>query len=192
MTIKEQILRVLVKVKREGMLELISFLENSDFFKAPASTKYHGSYEGGLAEHSLNVYSCLAAKNSTYNLGIDEDTLAITALLHDACKINFYKVEQKWRKDANNKWESYETFGVDDQFPAGHGEKSVIMLQKHIKLTDLEILMIRWHMGGFEGKDNPMALQNAMSMYPEVVALHAADLEATYIIEGKKKDEILI
>lgn len=194
-TVKQQIIEILLEVKREGIDKLIAYLEESDFFTAPASTKYHGSYEGGLAEHSLNVYTCLLEKNVTYNLGLDTETIAITALLHDVCKINFYKKGLKnvkegkkldWKGREVDNWVEKEVYEVEDNFPVGHGEKSVITIMRFIKLTDLEIAMIRWHMGAFEGLNN-LALQNAMNKWPEVVALHTADLEATYIIEERNK-----
>jgi hypothetical protein len=194
-TIKQQIIEILLDTKIPGINDLIACLEDSDFFTAPASTKYHGSHEGGLAEHSLNVYTSLAAKNDTYNLDLSKETIAITSLLHDVCKINFYKKGFKNVKDGKkigwggkevDNWIEKEVWEVEDQLPFGHGEKSVILIMRFIKLTDLEIAMIRWHMGAFEGKDN-YALQNAMNKWPEVVALHTADLEATYIIEERNQ-----
>lgn len=200
-TVKQRIIEELTKVERPGMSNLIKFLEESDYFTAPASTKFHSCCEGGLAEHSLNVMTCLDEKNDTYNLGLSHSTIAITALLHDICKVNFYKKGFKnvkegkkldWKGREVDNWVEKEVWEVEDQFPVGHGEKSVFIILQYITLTEIEIAMIRWHMGGFEGKDNPMALQNAMNKWPEVVAMHTADLEATYILENKDKDEILI
>jgi HD superfamily phosphohydrolase YqeK len=199
-SIKDQIIKILVEVKRPGMDKLIKFLEESDFFTAPASTKYHGSYEEGLSEHSLNVFTTLSTKNDTYNLGLDKETIAITALLHDVCKINFYKKGIKnvkegkkinWKGQEVDNWIEKEVWEVEDKLPFGHGEKSVIIVMRYIELTDLEIAMIRWHMGAFDNKDN-LALQNAMNMWPQVVAMHTADLEASYIIESKEKDELIV
>lgn len=198
-SVKEQIIKALVEVKRPGMDMLLAYLEESDFFTAPASTKYHSCHEGGLAEHSLNVLTCLIEKNKIYNLGLGPDTVAITALLHDICKINFYKKGFKnvkdgkkidWKGREVDNWIEKEVWEVEDQFPIGHGEKSVIILQQYIQLTPVEIAMIRWHMGGFDG--SAMGLQNAQNMWPEVTAMHTADLEATYILENKDKDEIII
>jgi hypothetical protein len=194
-SVKQQIIEILLEVKREGMDKLITYLEESDFFTAPASTKYHNSYEGGLAEHSLNVYTCLTEKNITYNLGLDKEEIAVTALLHDVCKINFYKKGFKnvkdgkkldWKNREVDNWIEKEVWEVEDSYPIGHGEKSVIMLMKFIYLSEVEIAMIRWHMGAFASKDDK-ALQNAMNKWPEVVALHASDLEATYIIEERNQ-----
>ena len=92
---KEEFLELLKEVKREGIEELIKFLETSDFFKAPASTRYHGNYEGGLVEHSLKVYEILKHKvqNCIMPINISEESIKIIALLHDICKTNFYKVD---------------------------------------------------------------------------------------------------
>lgn len=186
---KEKILEVLKTVKRLEIESLITFLEESDFFKAPASTKYHGNFEGGLAEHSWNVYQIFKRKVQGYKLDIPEDSIVIAGLLHDICKVNFYTKETKWRKDCNGRWESYEDYGVCDSFPVGHGEKSVMMLQKFINLTDTEIMLIRWHMGGFESEDNRMHLYNALELCPAIAALHTADMEATYLLERKEVAE---
>lgn len=80
-------------IKRDGINELLEWLEKSDFFVAPASTKYHGAYAGGLVEHSLNVYECLKGIVSKYpELNISDETIAIVSLFHDICKANFYKI----------------------------------------------------------------------------------------------------
>lgn len=181
---KDKIIKILSSVEREGIDKLIDFLEGkSDYFTAPASTKYHGNFEGGLAEHCFNVYTLLKEKNERFNLGLSEETVIITGLLHDMCKVNFYKKEQKWRKDSNGKWEGYEAYGCEDTYPIGHGEKSIIMLQHFIKLNKEEVLLIRWHMGGFESKDNSMHMHNAYDKLPACVAIHAADIEASYLLE---------
>jgi hypothetical protein len=196
-SVKEKIINALSGIKRSGMDMLVAYLSESDFFTAPASTKYHSSYEGGLAEHSWNVFTCLVEKNRTYNLGLGPDTLAITALLHDVCKVNFYKrgiknvkegKKTNWKGQEVDNWVEKEVWEVEDQLPLGHGEKSVIILQQYIQLTPVEIAMIRWHMGGYGSNDN-MALQNAQNMWPEVTAMHTADLEATYILENEVKNE---
>ena len=134
------------KVNREGMDALIEFLvENTDYFTAPASTKYHGNYEGGLIRHSNNVVNLLYEKNKRYNLGIPDESIIICGLLHDICKCNFYQKSVKWEKE-NGKWKSFLSYSIKDTMPLGHGAKSVIILQEFIKLTDLEKYMIMWHM----------------------------------------------
>lgn len=204
--LREQFIELLRGTKREGMEELIGFLCISDFFTAPASTRYHSCHEGGLAEHSFNVYKCLRNKvlktddegNYISEFGsYDKDTVIITALLHDICKTNFYISEPKNKKvyspegmksDSNGRfdWVSYMGYTVDDKAPLGHGEKSVIMLMQYIKLTKDEMYAIRWHMGGFEAKENYDALSETFKKYPLALALHEADLEATYLLESEE------
>lgn len=181
--VKVKIISLLSSTARTGIERVIKYLEESDFFVAPASTKYHGNYDGGLAEHSLNVYELLKEKNERFNLGLLEDTVAVTALLHDFCKINFYNKQKCWRKNDSNRWEDYMGYKVQDDFPVGHGEKSVIMIQNFIRLTKQEILLIRWHMGNTEPKEMQMNLNNAWELFPAAVALHTADMEASYLLE---------
>jgi len=173
---KENILIQLNKTKRPGMDKLISFLDNSDYFTAPASTKYHGSYKGGLADHSWHVFELLKEKNERYKIGLAFDTIIICGLLHDVCKINHYVPY-----GANYK--------VNDISPTGgHGEKSVFILQRFIELSDEEVAMIRWHMGMFDPSvqvDYPhgFAFRAACKKWPGVPALISADYEATSFVE---------
>jgi len=120
-------------------------------------------------------------------LGLDDDTVAIVSLLHDICKMDTYVIEKAWRKDAANKWEQYEKYVHKEQFPIGHGDKSVILLQQYLRLRAEEVIMIRWHMGGYEPKENYRAISNAWGLYKAAVALHTADLEATYILEHETR-----
>lgn len=193
---KQIIIGILVATDRPGIENLITYLQETDFFKAPASTKYHGAYEGGLAEHSLDVYHILQLKNDYYSLGLSSDTIAITALLHDICKINFYVQETKnvckgtkvneWGKTVKD-WQEELVWVCKDQFPVGHGEKSVITALKFIQLSDLEIAMIRWHMGGYEPKDNYRDMSNAVDLYKPIVALQTADMEASHLLDLEDK-----
>lgn len=189
---KDKIIDLLSSVEREGMKELIVFLQGSDYFRAPASTKYHGNFEGGLAEHSYKVYTLFKEKNESFNLGLSEDTVAITALCHDICKINFYKRGIKnvkegkklnWKGQEVDNWVEKEVWEVDDIYPIGHAEKSIILLQRFIELSDEEVLLIRWHMGGFESKENSMYMYKAYELLPACVALHTADIESSYLLE---------
>lgn len=188
MQVKEEIIEILRATNREGIEDVIKYLEETDFFVAPASTRFHGNYDGGLAEHSLNVYKLLQAKNKQFDLGLAEDTIAITALLHDVCKINLYHKAMKNRQNPKTlKWEKYQGYGYEDSFPVGHGEKSVIQLMHFIRLKKQEIAMIRWHMGGYEDKSQQNNLSAAWNMYPAGTALHTADLESSYILEEHKE-----
>ena len=182
---KERYLELLKTVKREGMEELIKYLENSDFFTAPASTKFHGDYEGGLLEHSLKVYDilCEKLKNPGIDINVSEDTIKIVALLHDICKTNFYKIDYRNAKNALGVWEKVPYYTIEDTIPYGHGEKSVMMITEYIKLTGEEKYAIRWHMGFSEPKEVYASLGLAMKKYPLVLLVHEADLEATYFFD---------
>ena len=180
---KEEFINLLKSINREGIDKLISFLEKTDFFKAPASTRFHGSYEGGLVEHSIKVYEILKDKVNKSEFEFDEDTVKIVALLHDICKLNYYKVEYRNAKNKNGEWEKVPYYTVDDTIPYGHGEKSVMMITEYIKLTPEEKYSIRWHMGYTEPKENYNAIGATYKKYPIALLTHEADLEATYFYD---------
>lgn len=183
------------KVNREGIDKLMRYIKGSDMYTAPASTRFHLSVAGGLLQHSLNVLDAMrndlrANEDGTHSYmvagknvaTITEESLVIMTLLHDICKTNFYKVVQKWRKDANNKWEQYDTFEVEDKVPYGHGEKSVMMIEEFMKLKPEERYAIRWHMGYTES--DTLSLNNAIDKYPIIWALHSADTKASHFMES--------
>lgn len=179
-------------INREGADKMLEYMlsKSSDFFTAPASTRFHGAYEGGLVEHSLNVYDCLKdylsrdRVKSTYNINYDEESIAIAALLHDICKINIYKAGSRNVKDEHGVWKSVPTYEYDDRLPYGHGEKSVYIITGFMKLTREEAFAIRYHMG-FSGVEDKRNIGDAFEQYPLAFALCTADMEATYFIEGK-------
>ena len=179
------------KITRPGADKLLEYLqaENNDFFTAPASTRYHGAYAGGLLEHSLNVYHCLKAYlarervKDMYHMDYPEDSIAVCALLHDLCKMNFYIVDYKNSKNAQGVWEKVPYYKVDDRLPYGHGEKSVFMIQFFMHLRKEEAMAIRWHMG-FSGPEDPNTIGKALEQYPLAFALYVADMEASYFMEG--------
>ena len=179
---KDRIIELLRSTNREGIEDVISFLEKSDFFIAPASTRFHGNYEGGLAEHSLKVYEILKSKldKKEIDINVNNDTIIIVALLHDICKCNFYKVEYRNAKNERGDWEKVPYYTVDDTIPYGHGEKSVMMLTEYMKLTNEEKYAIRWHMGFSEPKEQYQTLGIAFKKYPLALLLFEADLESTY------------
>lgn len=181
---KNRYIELWQSVKREGVPELLAWLETTDFYTAPCSTKYHLSREGGLLEHSLHVFDGLQAR------GLDLETTTITALSHDFCKINFYGVEMKNVQDEKGKWSKQPRYIVKDQFPYGHGEKSALLVNRFMKLKTSEFMAIRWHMGGFTPGIQDYGLSQAMAeafrAYPLAVFLHMADMEATYVLEGKE------
>lgn len=183
------------KITRRGADRLLEWLDsdNSDFFTAPASTRYHGAYEGGLCEHSLNVYYCLKEYLSRervkeeYKVEFSDEAIAIVALLHDLCKVNLYRTSYRNSKnEATGKWEKVPYYEYNDTLPYGHGEKSVYIVSGFMRLTRDEAMGIRWHMG-FSGEENINTVGRALEMYPLALAAYIADMEATFYIEGKQK-----
>lgn len=165
-------------INRSGIDDLMNWLESTDFYTAPASARYHGAESGGLCAHSLEVFNCLKNKQDIETL----ETIAISALFHDLCKINTYKVSMRNTKDETGKWIKVPYYEHCDLYPLGHGEKSVILLMKYIKLTDEEIMAIRWHMSGFyvsnPGESN--ALSSALEKYKLVLKLIESDMESAF------------
>lgn len=167
MTDKERFKAIFeTQVAREGTEKMLEWLESTDFFEAPASTRFHGAYTGGLVAHSLNVYDQLLFDHGALKYG--GQTLAVCALLHDVCKANYY------HRDSDG-------WTVRDALPMGHGEKSVYLIQKHMDLTDEEALAIRWHMGAYDEayRGGSRALGEAQERCALVLALHQADMRAT-------------
>lgn len=191
---KEEFCRVYREnIKREGSKELLDYLLSpmSDFFTAPASTRYHGSYKGGLVEHSLNVYNCLKdylereRVRELYKMNYSDESVAIVALLHDVCKINCYKPGKRNVKDENGVWKEVDTYEYEDTLPYGHGEKSVYIISGFMRLTREEAFAIRYHMG-FSGTEDPRNVGKTFVMFPLAFALCTADMEATYFMEQRK------
>lgn len=174
-------------ITRQGSKELLDWISTkTDFFTAPASSKFHNAFEGGLAEHSLNVYQAMIDR---YNDGKPDESMAIAALLHDLCKAEFYKVSQRnVKNEQTGQWEKVNYYTIDDKFPFGHGEKSVFLIERFMRLKVDEAIAIRWHMGGFDdaARGGSYAINGAFEKYPLAVKLHIADIEATYLIEGKE------
>lgn len=187
---KEEFIELLKSVNREGIDKLISYIERTDFFKAPASTRFHGNYESGLLEHSLNVYKILKEKllHKPYSelIKVSEDTIILITLLHDICKTNYYIVDYRNKKNADGVWVKEPYYTVNDTIPYGHGEKSVMMISKFVELNMEEMYAIRWHMGFTEPKELYNTISNVYEKFPLALALHEADLEATYLLESRK------
>lgn len=183
---KERFVKLLEGTNRPGMDKLLAWLETTDFYTAPASTKYHGDYEGGLLEHSLHVYDRLLALAD----GWKPATVAVVALLHDLAKVNYYKKYTKNQKNKEGKWEQVEAWGYEDTFPQGHGEKSVILIMQHgVELTEEEITAINWHMGGFDTRvrGGSYDINNAWTRCPLAVMAHIADMQATWLDETHRQ-----
>ena len=177
---------LLLSTNRPNIENLVNWLENdTDFKVAPASTQYHCSFRGGLLQHSLNVY--YATKDFQHWIDmfeIKEDTLIITALLHDICKANCYNVSMRNTKNESGQWVQVPFYTYDEQLPWGHGDKSVILILQHgVYLDNVEISMIRNHMG-FSSSDDERRVSKLFRLCPQSVLLHCADLEATMMMES--------
>ena len=183
-------------IHRDGADALLDYLENkSDFFTAPASARFHGAYPGGLCDHSLNVYHCLADYLSRervqelYGLEYPEETVAVVSLLHDLCKVGCYKPGKRNVKGPDGKWSEVPTFNFEDPLPYGHGEKSVYIANGFMRLSREEAMAIRWHMG-FSGTEDSRTVGQAFQQFPLAFALATADMEATYFIESKEAEHL--
>lgn len=192
---KDEYISLLRQTGREGIDSVVDYLDKAGFFRAPASVNRHLSRDGGLLEHSMNVYRMammlreqMVAMKPETEQRLPVESVTITALLHDVCKANIYRKVTKYRKDANNRWESYDGYDTDyGRFPLGHGEKSVVMLLRlGLELTNDEVLAIRWHMGAwdlpfqsYEAKSNI----SAASDVPLVAIIQAADALAAHVLE---------
>ncbi|HIY21434.1 MAG TPA: hydrolase [Candidatus Flavonifractor merdigallinarum] len=179
-------------IRREGADALLDYLSNkSDFFTAPASARFHGSYAGGLCDHSVNVYHCLRdylereRVKELYGLEYSDESVALVSLLHDVCKIGCYKQSTRNVKGPDGKWQSVPTYFYEDNLPYGHGEKSVYILSGFLRLTREEAMAIRWHMG-FSGDEDKRLVGQAFQQYPLAFALSLADMESTYFLEGEE------
>ncbi len=190
-------------IHRDGLDNLLSYLETTDFYTAPSSSGFHLNEDGGLCRHSLNVFETALRINaavispsinegiSPFTEKISEESIAITALFHDLCKVKMYHKTEKWKKDEAGRWVTYPGYEINDEFPFGHGEKSCIMLGWFIRLKQEELLAIRWHMGMFDigepGSANRFAMRAAMEKSPLVSLLQAADALAANCIEKTTK-----
>lgn len=180
--LKERFLELSRSVEQEGMRELEEYVLNSDFFEAPASTKYHDCDKFGLVRHSLKVYEILKILCANFYVSCPQETIIKVALYHDLCKANFYKIEMKYVK-TGTQWSQKAQYVIDDNFPFGHGEKSAFLINKFVKLTAEEACAVRWHMGAFdEGvKGGSASFNNAINKYKLVTLLNAADMIAANV-----------
>ena len=182
MSAKQEFIEIFKEnVKRPGSEKLLEWLSQSDFFIAPASTKYHSAFEGGLVQHSLNVYKLLKEKCALGGYDYSDETIALVALCHDFCKINLYhEGSRNVKNDVTGQWEKVKIYTSEDPFPYGHGEKSVFLIERFLRLTTEEAMAIRWHMGGFDdsARAGNYSIGEAFKRYPLAVMAHLADLEA--------------
>ena len=183
---KEQFIRIYQEnITREGADALLGWMQKTDFFTAPASSKFHCAFAQGLVLHSMMVYQTLMEKHFDPEKD-NPESFAICGLLHDLCKAQFYKVSTRnVKNEQTGVWEKQPFYQVEDSFPYGHGEKSVFLIERFLRLKPAEATAIRWHMGGFDSaaKGGDFAISLAYEKYPLAVKLHLADLESTYIQE---------
>lgn len=173
------------KITRAGSAELLEWLKTTDFFTAPASTRFHCACLGGLVQHSVSVYRVMMDKH--FDPSVDnEESFAICGLLHDICKAQFYKESTRnVKNDKTGTWEKRPFYSIEDAYPYGHGEKSVFLIERFLRLKTSEAIAIRWHMGGFDEsvKGGSFSIGLAWQKYPIAVKLHLSDLESTYLCE---------
>ncbi len=175
-------------VKRDGIQNLVDWLERTNFFHDPASTKYHSNFEGGLCEHSLNVYNRLV-RLLQFEYGDDwqkycsMESAVIIGLFHDICKTDTYKIDQRNVKE-NGMWVQKPYYMTNDTLPYGHGEKSVYIINGFMRLTREEAMCINWHMGEYDLRVKAgQSLTNIYYQYPLVLLTHIADNTASYLDE---------
>ena len=172
-------------IHREGADRLLEWLQTTDFFTAPASTRYHCACPSGLVQHSVNVYEVMMEKHFDPETDSAE-SFALCALLHDVCKAQFYKISTRnVKNEKTGQWEKVPYYTIEDAFPYGHGEKSVFLIERFVRLKPAEATAIRWHMGGFDdaARGGNFSISVAYDKYPIAVKLHLADLESTYLRE---------
>lgn len=191
---REKFMELMRKTERAGVEDMLKWLDTTDFYSAPASTRYHGSYPGGLVQHTLNVAYELKQLADFYEVKIPKDSILICALGHDFCKINTYKetiVNVPPQRTKSGKWEQQQGYKKDEYLKLGHGAKSLSTLQDFITLKDYEKEAIYWHMGAFDlGQYNNINdLSKTFEENPLAFLLHIADMCVTYIIENEREEE---
>ena len=209
-SLKQEFVSIISSVNRPGIDNLVSWMENnSDFFTCPASCHFHGAFKYGLVQHSLNVYKAALAIKEHVSLplalpekqieNIPEDSLKIVCLMHDLCKANMYKETLKFFKDEQNDWQKYITYEIEDSYPLGHGEKSVILLQNFIRLHPQEAIAIRFHMGMSDVAmmSSPYTkgpLLQSFNSVPLLMIVMLADMHASFMQEkeiDQKKENLI-
>ena len=191
---KQDFIRIITEnIKRDGVENLMAYLEESGFYTSPASTKYHGSYEGGLLDHSLNVYYALLDEmnfiyGKNWRKKWSDESVAIVALFHDLCKIGRYK--SVWKNVKNKEtgvWEEKKCYEYDSsKFCMGHAALSLQIINRYMILTDEEAQAIYWHMGPYDLSEysNKQELGFAYNRNTLSFALNRADMFSTYVIEN--------
>ena len=201
---KNRFIEILSSINRKGVDEMIEYLKDSDFFIAPASTKYHCNFLGGLCKHSLNVYDNIMALNNLYNLNIDDDSLALVSLLHDVSKVNFYEEYfqnkklyspqgSKYDEGGRYDWVSVKSYKIKEpelrMVSGEHGFNSYMIIKNYINLSDEEITAIVNHHLGMDNGYCFKDMNEVCDRYPIVTLLHLADMCSVYFTENKTYNE---
>lgn len=185
-------------INRPGKDKLLDWLEEVGFFTAPASAKHHGAYAGGLVEHSNNVYRRLVQLADTEDKRQGRqypeytvDTVAVVALLHDVCKADAYEPKTTGTCCPHKTTKEKQYWEYTNNFPVGHGEKSIIQIMRFMYLTEEEVLAIRWHMGAFDNavKGGSYDMNYAFAQSRLAAMLHIADMMATHLDERTEANE---
>lgn len=188
MSNNERFISLCESINRPGIDGLMKWLEENDFYTAPASTRFHGAYAGGLLDHSLNVYDELERLLKAYpEINVSDESKIICSLFHDLCKVNLYATEKRNRKNSDGQWESYDAYTTKEKFCyGGHGSKSVFLIQHFIKLTPEEAVAIQCHMSSWEDGAS-RAVGGAFEQFLFAWLVHVADEAATFILESEEK-----
>ena len=197
---KEEFLSIANTIERDGAKELIGWLVSTDFFKAPASTRFHNSFEGGLCEHSLNVYHNLIQLKNLYCPEISDESCKIVALFHDLAKVNFYEKTVQNKKVYSKNGSKSDEMGrfdwvaspgykvydyMDRDFVCNaHGVNSYLRVNKFMKLSMPEVSAIINHHSGLDETFSGAELSEVLDRYPLASLLHMADYLATFITEN--------
>jgi len=193
--IKKEFIEIFNKnIQREGKDKLLEWIKSTDFFDTPASTKHHSVFEGGLCQHSINVYKrfkrlLVMEFGDSWQEKISDESATIIALMHDICKANTYKVEFRNVKNDMGVWEKKPYYAFFDTLPYGHGEKSVYIISGFMRLTRDEAMAINWHMGAYDlrAQSNSSILTQVFRQFPLAFIFHLADYQATYLDESELK-----
>lgn len=196
---REEFENMLRSTGREGVDDCLAEIESLGFFEAPASTRFHLNYDGGLMEHSLNVAKTalrlreqMIDMDPTLKSSLPEDSVIIATLLHDVCKADIYKPTVKRVKQTDGTWADEPGYDVDfTNFPMGHGEKSVVvLLLAGLALTNDEMLAMRWHMAAwdlaFNSTEAKSNINAARDICPLCSLVQSADTLAANLLERKK------
>lgn len=170
-------------IHRTGFDDMLAWLDKTDWYVAPASSKYHLAVPGGLLTHSLNVHAQMTNTCEAYHIDASPESIAISALFHDLCKVNMYKQTTRNVKNAEGRWEQVPAYEKDEKFTyGGHGSKSVFLIERFMKLEPEEAIAINCHMSCWNGDMN---VGKVYERHPFAWALHVADEAATYMMETR-------